>query len=1294
MSSRYMVALLLIALASAVYADEAAPAPDALAQAALELDRGRVLVSGAPLGVSMGDVDLQSDRVADYTFSSAPTDWLVRSGEWNATNRWTCSPQWSWYGGYSPGGLAAMWNKRQFMGDITVELHCAFKMRVNRDPTYLHPNDVNISICGDGANLDSGYSFIVGGDDNRWTRIMRGNRVIAESRDPKAMWPIYENGQPSTYEWHRKWWQLRVRKSGPKLQVYLDENLVLEGTDPDPLPGGRVALWVLKNDMIMPRVKIYYESEKLPRDPMPTTLSPLVATTTVAEPQAVLTCTTHPSIQNDFENSLGAITTRDEDQGAVCSIVPDDPAGEGHSLQMTNRAGGGTFGVNLITPQFDARQLSRLDFDYRITPESKVNFYLTCGGKQFEIVFTGHKTPAPGCVSLGQIGDVTADGKWHHARFDLLEALRARIGSGASMACSDLWVGNLSNEGYLLAGFGGNRLATTWYLDNFFAGQPRGSKLEMALTPKSGVEVAGYAVAVDDKPHGAAPAEANCPDGKFAQDLAGEGMLFAHVRPVLKDGKPGSVINYALGVDRSAPTVKLLDPAEGASLTDQPVRLAVHDPGGSGPDLTSLKLALGQAELTAASPGVVYDPLKSAVNLDPRAMGLSLQDGQKVVLAVTALSDRAGNALATPQKWELGLQTSTDKTPPATPRVKVGDGYVCDDDFERDLGQWATYGDGGAVLSRDDSTAHSGKHSLKLYCPLAARRFGAYVLQQPFDAGKNRIVSFAYKCDDRLRADLAVYVNGDWKQIHFMDNDSELGVIGNVPDVKPDNEWHTTSFNLYDMLRAEDPQAPTFIVRQFVIADWGWAGNRPGATYYLDDFQIVPVVSGARPLRLAWASPDVSGLAGAAYKLDAPATGVVPDKLNAPGSEAEMDLAGLTDTWLYLRTQDKAGNWSAVTRRHLLVDSDAPTAQALAPAAGQKHAVSEVEIGLSDKGLAGVDPASIRLKVGGAEYTMDGAALRFLPKTGKLIWNCEEVRPSPVVFPDKAQVDVQLAAAADYAGNPVPAPLGWNWTMDYSLDKTAPPIREIHSTTHPTLLTQTCEDGATTWRTWDGANGAKVEVDTTDGSSSKASVKLTNQRAGGHMGAIVTSEPYDCEKYPIVAFDYKLPSTTKLALTITMRSKTHAITLNDAATDVIGRVPGIIADNKWRHAQVEIMPMLRRQFTDGPLIVEQIIVSDRNTMDNAVGAVAHFDNFIIGQIGKYPPVLRWRATDTTGLKGYSFVLDQNSATVPDATIEGPEVAKSFDAMAGGIWYFHLRAQDGAGNWGAPTTYALLHLKAE
>lgn len=1296
-----LIVLFSVATVWAQPAAPAAPAPEALKQASLDTDKGRVEVSGAGLGIAMGDVDLQSNNVCDYTFSSAPTDWLVRSGLWNATNRWTCSPQWSWYGGYSLHGVAAMWNKREFMGDQTVEWYCAFKMRTDRDPTYLHPNDLNITMCGDGANLDSGYAFIVGGDDNRETRIMRGNRVIASTRDPKAMWPIYENGQPATYEWHRKWWSLRARKIGQKLQIYFDENLVLEGTDPSPLPGGRVALWLLHNDMIMPRVKVYYEKEKLPRDPMPTSLSPLLATTAVAEPQVALTSATHPSVQNDFENSLGAIATRDADQGAVCSLVPDDPGGAGHCLQLTNRAAGGNFGVNLITPQFDAKQLSHLSFDYRLTPDAKVNFYLTQADKQFEVVFSGNKEPAPGCEVIGDFGDVGTDNKWHHAEFDLLAALQRRLGLTAAMTCSDLWAGNLSNAGYLMAGFGGNHQGATWYMDNFFAGQPHGAKLEMTLSPRSGAEVTGYAVTVDDKPHGVAPAAANCADGKFSQDLAGEGMLYAHIRPVLKDGKPGATVNYTLGVDRTAPTVKLAEPAEGASLSDHPIRLAIHDAGGSDADLTTAKLTLGATELTAASPGVDYDAARSELIVDPRVAGLVLQDGQQVALALTSLSDRAGNAMAAPQSWKIGLQVSNDKTPPPAPRVQVGDGYVLDDDFETGLGQWATYGDGGAVLTRDNLTANSGKYSLKLYCPADGRRFGAYILQQPFDAGKNRVVSFAYKCDDRLRADLAVYVNGDWKQIKFMDNDSELGVVGTVPNVQADDKWHTTSFNLYDMLRAEDPQAPTFIVRQFVIADWGpWLGNRAGATYHLDDFQIIPVVSGVKPLRVAWNSPDVSGIAGAAYKLDALATVVVPQTVTAQGSEAQVDLSGQTDTWLHVRTEDKAGNWSDMTRRRLLIDGEAPTAQALAPAAAQKHADSAVEIGLADKGIAGIDPASVRLKVAGTEYAMDGAGLRFLPASGKLVWDCEEVRPNPVVFPDQSQVDVQLLAAADYAGNPVQQLPAWSWTMDYSLDKQPPRVREIHSTTHPTLLTQTFEDGVIPWTTYDGANGAALALDAADTNGGGTSLKLTNQRAGGHMGALVTTEPYDCEKYPIVAFDYKIPDTTKLALSVYMKDprngtpKWHAITLNDAATDVIGRVPGIIADNTWRHASVEIMPMMRRQYPDGQLLVEQLLIGDRNSMDNAVGAVAHFDNFVIGQIGKYPPVLRWRSTDTTGLKGYSFALDQTSTTVPDEALEGPEVAKSFEAMAGGIWYFHIRGQDGAGNWGPTTTYALLHLKAE
>jgi hypothetical protein len=1295
---RFSLTLGLIALLGSAHAAEAAAAApsDALKQAALELENGRLYFSGAALGADVGASDIHSDNVRDYTFSTAPTDWIARSGQWNATNRWTCSPQWSWYGGYSPDGVAAFWNKRQFMGDVTVELYSAFKMRLNRDPTYLHPRDINITICGDGANLDSGYSFIIGGDENRWTRIMRGTRVIAETRDPKGLWPIYENGQPATYEWHRKWWSLRVRKTGPKLQIYFDENLVLEGTDPAPLPGGRVALWVLKEDLITPRIKIYYEKEKTPRDPMPVAPSALAARTVVAEPQITVTSATHPSVQNDFENDLGRFAPRDEDQGAVCSLTSGGPDGSGNCLQLTNRAAGGSFGANVLDQRFDAAQLPQLSFDYKLFPDVKTNFYLTCGDQQYEIVFSGMKAPAPGCTLLGAIPDVSADGKWHHATFDLLGALQTVQGLTAPTICSDLWVGNQSNEGYLLAGFGGNHASAKWYLDNLALRQARGAKLELSMTPRPGAEVDGYSVLVDSNPHGLAPEKVTTKESSFKTDLVGEGLRYAHVKPLLKGGKWGSNVNYAVAADATAPTIAGTDPAPGSPLREAPLTLKVQDPGGSALNLNSLKLTLGKLDLTAASPGVRYDPQQALISVEPKAAGLVLNDGDRVALAVTGLSDRAGNALAAPLSYTFGMDFKSYKTSIPAPKVQINGGYLCDDDFESGLGQWTTWGQaGGAVLSRDSSTANSGQYSLKLYNPKAGGRFGAYVTQTPFDAGKYRLISFAYKCDDRLRADLAVYVNGDWKGIKFTDNDNDLGVIGEVPNVQADNKWHTATINLYDMLRRDEPQMPTFMVRMFVIADWGWAGNRPGATYNLDDFQLIPVISGAQPVKVAWGTPDVTGVAGASWLLDTQAATAPPTTaLSGTGAEAAINCSTLSDGWLHLRVQDRAGNWSAPASRRLLVDSEIPSASLLSPAVGDKNAVSLIELHLSDNGLAGVDPSSVRLKVAGTDYVMDGAALKFLPAEGKLVWNCEEVLPSPVVFPDGKQVDVELIAAADYAGNAAQQLPKWSWTMDYSADHKAPVVSEIQSTTHPTLLSQTFEDGQALWANRDGKNGAAVALDSTTAASGKNSLKLTNQTAGGHMQATVTRTAYDVEKYPVVSFDYKIPAATKLAFSVFVRDKWYAITLNDAATDVIGRVPGIVADDKWRHASVDLMPLLRRQQANGPLLVENIVIGDRNTMDNAAGANAWFDNFVIGQVGKYPPVLRWRATDTTGIKAFSYVLDQNAATVPDETSEGMEVAKSFDAMNGGVWWFHIRAQDGAGNWGPATTYAVLHLKSD
>jgi hypothetical protein len=72
------------------------------------------------------------------------------------------------------------------------------------------------------------------------------------------------------------------------------------------------------------------------------------------------------------------------------------------------------------------------------------------------------------------------------------------------------------------------------------------------------------------------------------------------------------------------------------------------------------------------------------------------------------------------------------------------------------------------------------------------------------------------------------------------------------------------------------------------------------------------------------------------------------------------------------------------------------------------------------------------------------------------------------------------------------------------------------------------------------------------------------------------------------------------------------------------------------------------------------------------------------------PALGWSAASDTlsGLAGYSYVVDQSAATVPDTSIETTGLSYVSGARADGVWYFHIRAVDAVGNAGPTADYAL------
>jgi len=71
------------------------------------------------------------------------------------------------------------------------------------------------------------------------------------------------------------------------------------------------------------------------------------------------------------------------------------------------------------------------------------------------------------------------------------------------------------------------------------------------------------------------------------------------------------------------------------------------------------------------------------------------------------------------------------------------------------------------------------------------------------------------------------------------------------------------------------------------------------------------------------------------------------------------------------------------------------------------------------------------------------------------------------------------------------------------------------------------------------------------------------------------------------------------------------------------------------------------------------------------------------------PSFTWTTpSDPSGIAGYSYVLDQAAATNPDTIVDTSGNSASFTNKPDGVWYFHVRARDDAGNWGPPGHYTV------
>jgi len=424
----------------------------------------RTAIRTTGLTIPAKNIFATGTNLIDDTFSAAPTRWWQGKGKWLVTNRWSCQPGWTWLAG-TESTTPVLWSKQAFAGDFAVEAFVSNKMDLTSQPGYSHPGDLNVTVCGDGRSLNSGYSCLYAGWNYTESGLFRKNDECA----PRSKKALVETPTSGNMGFHRHWFRVRVERTGSRLRHYVDDTLLSEYEDPDPIPSGRIAVWTFGNEygnggMMMARIRLWYQREAEAPDFPAAHWQGEEGGPWDQELPAVSADAT--SVKYDFEKDLCGWSGYNRRDGAVASLDTTTAASGKQSLKVTNPGAGGDLTVWAGIGAFDALKLPKLRFAYKLPAEVKVNLYLQVGGSYYALEFTGGPQPPGTCKTVGKIENVQPDNQWHTAEVDLGAALRAARPNDTSLQVSQLCL-SAPKDTYYRVGIGGNGWGANYSLDDF-----------------------------------------------------------------------------------------------------------------------------------------------------------------------------------------------------------------------------------------------------------------------------------------------------------------------------------------------------------------------------------------------------------------------------------------------------------------------------------------------------------------------------------------------------------------------------------------------------------------------------------------------------------------------------------------------------------------------------------------------------------------------------------------------------------------------------------------------------------
>ncbi|MBI2201071.1 MAG: hypothetical protein HYU43_03930, partial [Armatimonadetes bacterium] len=351
----------------------------------------------------------------DDTFSAAPVHWWVGRGSWNIIPRWPCDDRWSWLGGVASES-PVLWTKYRLEGDVILDAWVAPFMDNPEDPVigYSHPGNLNVTLCGDGRNLSSGYSFLFAARNNTTSQILRKEKVVAENRAICMVDPRRTN-----LAFQRHWFHLRIEKAGARLKYFVDGVQALEFMDSEPLSGGQAAFWSWQAGLMVARVRLSAQGAVVAVRPSIPALEAPEGT------RGWKALRIPPGLACSFEKGTGGWESDNSTGEAEVGIRHEGPR---PYLCVKNLVSGGAFRLQSPIQHYDSSRFPRLAFQFRADPGVRVNLQAKANGNPVVIPLTAGAEAGSEAAVLPAAA-VSADGQWHAVRYDVAGALRARFPS-------------------------------------------------------------------------------------------------------------------------------------------------------------------------------------------------------------------------------------------------------------------------------------------------------------------------------------------------------------------------------------------------------------------------------------------------------------------------------------------------------------------------------------------------------------------------------------------------------------------------------------------------------------------------------------------------------------------------------------------------------------------------------------------------------------------------------------------------------------------------------------------------